>query len=172
MKTKQATKRYKEPTQIIGKYSRTKKSTSSQEIQEVHPTVIESNWTDASGTPKTTSGFIGEINYVKATVPNFCNEEVRIYFHVKAHKDSAYYKNRYFITTKTDSEGKINTAVSFSKEMKAKLGISNWNVNLKFALVKKSSVTKIEENLKSNKLVINQKKILLDAAQEKMFSVE
>ena len=56
--------------------------------------------------------------------------------------------------------------------MKAKLGISNWNVNLKFALVKKSSVTKIEENLKSNKLVINQKKILLDAAQEKMFSVE
>ena len=38
--------------------------------------------------------------------------------------------------------------------------------------IKKSSVTKIEENLKSNKLVINQKKILLDAAQEKMFSVE
>ena len=101
----------------------------------VHPTVTEANWTDASGTPKTTSGFIGEINYVKATVPNFCNEEVRIYFHVKAHKDSTYYKNRYFITTKTDSEGKINTAVSFSKEMKAKLGISNWNVNLKFALV-------------------------------------
>ena len=101
----------------------------------VHPTVTEANWTDASGTPKTTSGFIGEINYVKATVPNFCNEEVRIYFHVKTHKDSAYYKNRYFITTKTDSEGKINTAVSFSKEMKAKLGISNWNVNLKFALV-------------------------------------
>lgn len=112
-----------------------KKSTSSQQIQVVHPTVTEANWTDASGTPKTTSGFIGEINYVKATVPNFCNEEVRIYFHVKAHKDSAYYKNRYFITTKTDSEGKINTAVSFSKEMKAKLGISNWNVNLKFALV-------------------------------------
>ena len=101
----------------------------------VHPTVTESNWTDASGTPKTTSGFIGEINYVKATVPNFCNEEVRIYFHVKAHKDSTYYKNRYFITSKTDSEGKINAAVSFSKEMKAKLGISNWNVNLKFALV-------------------------------------
>ncbi|CAH0336091.1 hypothetical protein FVB9288_01765 [Flavobacterium sp. CECT 9288] len=101
----------------------------------VHPTVTEANWTDATGTPKTTSGFIGEINYVKATVPNFCNEEVRIYFHVKAHKDNAYYKNRYFITTKTDSEGKINTAVSFSKEMKAKLGISNWNVNLKFALV-------------------------------------
>ncbi|CAH0336093.1 hypothetical protein FVB9288_01767 [Flavobacterium sp. CECT 9288] len=112
-----------------------KKSTSSQQIQVVHPTVTEANWTDASGTPKTTSGFIGEINYVKATVPNFCNEEVRIYFHVKAHKDSTYYKNRYFITTKTDSEGKINTAVSFSKEMKAKLGISNWNVNLKFALV-------------------------------------
>ncbi|MEM0575140.1 M23 family metallopeptidase [Flavobacterium polysaccharolyticum] len=112
-----------------------KKSTSSQQIQVVHPTVTEANWTDTSGTPKTTSGFIGEINYVKATVPNFCNEEVRIYFHVKAHKDSAYYKNRYFITTKTDSEGKINTAVSFSKEMKAKLGISNWNVNLKFALV-------------------------------------
>ncbi|WP_144893771.1 hypothetical protein [Flavobacterium tiangeerense] len=112
-----------------------KKSTSSQEIQVVHPTVTEANWTDASGTPKTTSGFIGEINYVKATVPNFCNEEVRIYFHVKAHKDSTYCKNRYFITTKTDSEGKINTAVSFSKEMKAKLGISNWNVNLKFALV-------------------------------------
>lgn len=112
-----------------------KKSTSSQQIQVVHPTVTEANWTDATGTPKTTSGFIGEINYVKATVPNFCNEEVRIYFHVKAHKDSAYNKNRYFITTKTDSEGKINTAVSFSKEMKAKLGISNWNVNLKFALV-------------------------------------
>lgn len=112
-----------------------KKSTSSQQIQVVHPTVTEANWTDATGTPKTTSGFIGENNYVKATVPNFCNEEVRIYFHVKAHKDSTYYKNRYFITTKTDSEGKINTAVSFSKEMKAKLGISNWNVNLKFALV-------------------------------------
>lgn len=38
--------------------------------------------------------------------------------------------------------------------------------------IKKSSVTKMEENLKSNKLVINQKKILLDATQEKMFSVE
>ena len=105
-----------------------KKSTSSQQIQVVHPTVTEANWTDASGTPKTTSGFIGEINYVKATVPNFCNEEVRIYFHVKAHKDSTYYKNRYFITTKTDSEGKINTAVSFSKEMKAKLKF--WNFEL------------------------------------------
>ena len=38
--------------------------------------------------------------------------------------------------------------------------------------IKKSSSLAIEENLKSNKLIIEQKKLLLEETQEKMFSVE
>jgi predicted chitinase len=128
----------KEGDYTVEAYSNSKdglKSKSSKKICVLHPQVTEAYWTDASGTPKTTSGFIGETNYVNATIPNFCNKDVRIYFQVKECKNTTYHKNRYFIDTKTDSEGKINAAVNFSKDMKTKLIINNWNVNLKFAFV-------------------------------------
>ena len=102
------------------------KFASSQKIQIVHPRVTDVSWTDAQGDRKEITGFKGETAFIKASIPNFGNQKVRVFFYVKKSANSAYSKeHEYYSDTTTDANGNINKQIVFNDKMKSEFKLGN-----------------------------------------------
>lgn len=101
-------------------------SVSSQKIQIVTPRVTEASWTDAQGDKKEITGFKGETAFIKASIPNFGNQKVRVFFYVKKAANAAYYAaHEYYSDTTTDANGNINKQIVFNDKMKSEFRLGN-----------------------------------------------
>lgn len=94
------------------------KSISSQKIEVIHPVVTEATWAFRSGSKKTTSGFGGESNWIKATIPHFANQKVRVLFFVNTEKEECYYSD-----TTTNEAGEIDKFIAFDDKFKTRFGL-------------------------------------------------
>ena len=102
------------------------KFASSQKIQIVHPCITEARWTDAQGDKKEITGFKGETAFIKASIPNFGNQKVRVLFYVKKSANAAYSKEyEYYSDTTTDANGNINKQIVFNDKMKSEFKLGN-----------------------------------------------
>ncbi|POR25289.1 hypothetical protein BWK58_07195 [Flavobacterium columnare] len=103
-----------------------KKSKDSYKIEMVTPRVTEASWTDAQGDKKETTGFKGEISIIKASIPNFGNQKVRVFFYVKESARAAYSAvHEYYSDTITDANGNINKSIVFDDRLKNEFKLSN-----------------------------------------------
>ena len=113
----------KEGEFTIESYSNVKegfKSKSSKKIFVKHPQVTEAYWTYNDGNKKKTSGFAGEINHIKASIPGYVNQPVRIKFYLNDSKDVNYYND-----TKTNDNGEIDKVLKFDANLQKHFGIKN-----------------------------------------------
>jgi predicted chitinase len=95
-----------------------------------HPEVTEAYWTWSGGSKKNTSGFSGESNYIKAQIPHYENQKVRVYFYLNNAKTSHY------IDVKTNGKGQIFEEVKFDAVFQKAIGFnSGKNANVGFKLL-------------------------------------
>ena len=113
----------KEGEFTIEAYSNVKqgsKSTSSKKIFVKHPEVTEAYWTYNDGNKKKTSGFAGEINHIKASIPGYVNQAVRIKFYLNDSKVVNYHND-----TATNGDGEINKILKFDASLQKHFGLKN-----------------------------------------------
>ncbi|WP_089350567.1 M23 family metallopeptidase [Flavobacterium sp. ov086] len=113
----------KEGEFTIEAYSNVKqgsKSTSSKKIFVKHPEVTEAYWTYNDGNKKNTSGFAGEINHIKASIPGYVNQAVRIKFYLNDSKVVNYHND-----TATNGDGEINKILKFDASLQKHFGLKN-----------------------------------------------
>ncbi|WP_264524799.1 glycoside hydrolase family 108 protein [Flavobacterium sp. N502536] len=72
------------------------------------PQVTEAYWAYSNGDKKKISGFSGEINHVKASIPGYDNQKARINFYLNGSKDLYYYSD-----TTTNESGEVNKIITF-----------------------------------------------------------
>ncbi|MNX20844.1 Murein hydrolase activator NlpD precursor [compost metagenome] len=96
------------------------KSKSFRKIDVKHPQVTEAFWTYNDGGKKKTSGFAGENNHIKASIPGYVNQPVRIKFFLNDSKVVNYYND-----TTTDGNGEINKILKFDTNLQKHFGIKN-----------------------------------------------
>lgn len=95
-----------------------------------HPEVTEAYWTWSGGSKKNTSGFSGESNYIKAQIPHYENQKVRVYFYLNNAKTSHY------IDVKTNGKGEIFEEVKFDAIFQKAIGFnSGKNAKVGFKLL-------------------------------------
>jgi len=114
-----------------------------------HPEVTEVYWTWSGGSKKETSGFTGESNYIKAQIPHYENQTVRVYFYLNNAKTSHY------IDVKTNGKGEIFEEVKFDAGFQKAIGFTNGkNAKVGFKLLgiqnSKPYPFKIPANYKSD----------------------
>lgn len=95
-------------------------------IEVKQPQISEAYWTWSGGSKKETSGFSGESNYIKAQIPHYEDQTVRVYFYLNKAKTNHY------IDVKTNGKGEIfeevkfnasfEKAIGFKREKNAKIG--------------------------------------------------
>lgn len=93
-------------------------STSSKKIYVKYPQVTEAYWAYKNGNKKKTSGFAGEINYIKASIPGYSNKLVRINFFLNDSKVVNYHSE-----TKTNEKGEVNKILKFNADLQKHFGI-------------------------------------------------
>ncbi|MDI9309218.1 MAG: M23 family metallopeptidase [Limnohabitans sp.] len=99
---------------------------SAYRIKVVTPAITEVQWVDANGGAKTITGFKGETNVIKAKIPYFNNQKVRVLFYVKKSANAAYSKEyEYYSDTTTDANGNINKQIVFNDKMKSEFKLGN-----------------------------------------------
>ncbi|WP_291152258.1 hypothetical protein [Flavobacterium sp. UBA7680] len=85
-------------------------------IEMKQPELTEAYWAWSGGSKKTTSGFSGESNYIKANIPYYTNQTVRIYFYL----DKA--KTDYYLDVKTNEDGAIFKEIKFDSAFQKLIG--------------------------------------------------
>lgn len=85
-------------------------------IEVKQPEVTEACWVWSGGSKKITSGFSGESNYIKAQIPYYENQTVRIYFYLNNAKTNHY------IDVKTNGKGEIFEEVKFNAVFQKAIG--------------------------------------------------
>ncbi len=113
----------KEGVFIVEAYSNIVQGLKSKSIAKIyvkHPKVTEAFWTYNDGSKKKTSGFTGEVNHVKASIPEYINQPVKINFFLNDSKEVAY-----FHLTSTNGEGQINKQIVFNAALQKRFGILN-----------------------------------------------
>ncbi len=96
------------------------KSASSKKIFVRHPQVTEAYWTYNDGNKKKRSGFAGEINHIKASIPGYVNQPVRIKFYLNDSKEVNYHND-----TTTNSDGEINKILKFDANLQKHFGLKS-----------------------------------------------
>ncbi|QGK72802.1 hypothetical protein [Flavobacterium sp. SLB02] len=95
-----------------------------------HPEVTEAYWSWSGGSKKEISGFSGESNYIKAQIPHYENQKVRVYFYLNKAKTNHY------IDVKTNSKGEIFEEVKFDAGFQKAIGFTNGkNAKIGFKLL-------------------------------------
>ncbi|WP_202704039.1 peptidoglycan DD-metalloendopeptidase family protein [Flavobacterium sp. UGB4466] len=92
------------------------KATFKMEVQR--PQVTEAYWAYSNGDKKETSGFSGEVNHVKAKIPDYDNQKVRINFYLNGSKEPSYYNE-----TTTNESGEINKIITFDDTFQKRFGV-------------------------------------------------
>lgn len=77
-------------------------------MQVQRPQVAEAYWAYSNGDKKKISGFSGEVNHVRASIPGYENQKVRVKFYLNDSKEPYYYSD-----TKTNENGEINKVIVF-----------------------------------------------------------
>ena len=111
----------KEGVFIVEAYSNIMKGLKSKSIKKIYvkyPKVTEASWTYTDGSKKKTSGFMGESNTIKASIPGYGNQSVRIKFFLNDSREVNYYND-----TKTDGNGEINKKLKFDNVLQKHFGI-------------------------------------------------
>ncbi|MBL0736771.1 hypothetical protein JI750_07745 [Flavobacterium sp. GN10] len=111
----------KEGVFIVEAYSNIMKGLKSKIIKKIYvkyPKVTEASWTYTDGSTKKTSGFAGEMNTIKASIPGYGNQPVRIKFFLNDSREVNYYND-----TKTDENGEINKKLKFDNVLQKHFGI-------------------------------------------------
>jgi len=99
-------------------------------IEVKYPQVTEAYWAWSGGSKKNTSGFSGESNYIKAQIPHYENQKVRVYFYLNNAKTSHY------IDVKTNGKGEIFEEVKFDAVFQKAIGFnSGKNATVGFKLL-------------------------------------
>ncbi|MEP6805384.1 MAG: peptidoglycan DD-metalloendopeptidase family protein [Flavobacterium sp.] len=87
------------------------------EVQQ--PQVSEACWTFRSGSKKQESGFSGESNWIKANIPHYSNQTVRIYFYLNT------IKTNYYCDVITNENDEIFKEIKFDSDFKKHIGFQN-----------------------------------------------
>ncbi|UPZ17786.1 hypothetical protein [Flavobacterium humidisoli] len=106
---------------IVEAYSNIMEGLKSKSIKKIYvkyPKVTETFWAYGDGNKKQTSGFSGEINHIKARIPDYLNQPVRIKFFLNDSKEVNYYND-----TKTNGSGEINKSIKFDATLQKHFGI-------------------------------------------------
>lgn len=99
-------------------------------IEVKQPEVTEACWVWSGGSKKETSGFSGESNYIKAQIPYYENQTVRIYFYLNN------VKTNHYIDVKTNAKGEIFEEVKFNAVFQKAIGFrSEKNAKIGFKLL-------------------------------------
>jgi murein DD-endopeptidase MepM/ murein hydrolase activator NlpD/cell fate (sporulation/competence/biofilm development) regulator YlbF (YheA/YmcA/DUF963 family) len=88
-------------------------------IEVKQPEITEAYWTWRGGSKKTSSGFSGENNYIKALIPRYENQKVRVYFYL----DNV--KTNHYIDVKTNAKGEIFNKIKFDASFQNAIGFQN-----------------------------------------------
>lgn len=83
------------------------------------PEITEACWTWSGGSKKMTSGFSGESNWIKAHIPYYGNQIVRIYFYLNTTKTN------HFLDVKTNENGAIFQEIKFDSDFKKLIGFKD-----------------------------------------------
>ncbi|OXB14610.1 CHAP domain-containing protein [Flavobacterium reichenbachii] len=113
----------KEGNYIVEAYSHRKKganAASAFKLEVKRPQVSEAYWGYKDGSKKKTSGFAGEVNYIKANIPGYSNQSVRINFYLNNSKEPNYYND-----TKTNENGAVNKIIKFDDALQKRFGIED-----------------------------------------------
>ncbi|MFW0739629.1 M23 family metallopeptidase [Flavobacterium sp. T12S277] len=87
-------------------------------MQVERPQVTEAYWAYSNGDKKKISGFSGEINHVKASIPGYDNQKVRINFYLNGSKEPYYYND-----TTTNESGEIKKIITFDGTFQRRFGV-------------------------------------------------
>lgn len=83
------------------------------------PEITEACWTWSGGSKKMTSGFSGESNWIKAHIPYYGDQIVRIYFYLNTTKTN------HFLDVKTNENGAIFQEIKFDSDFKKLIGFKD-----------------------------------------------
>ena len=83
------------------------------------PEITDACWTWSGGSKKMTSGFSGESNWIKAHIPYYGDQIVRIYFYLNTTKTN------HFIDVKTNKNGAIFQEIKFDSDFKKLIGFQD-----------------------------------------------
>jgi murein DD-endopeptidase MepM/ murein hydrolase activator NlpD len=88
-------------------------------IEMIQAQVTEAYWASSGGSKKEVSGFEGESNWIKASIPYYINQTVRIYFYLNT------IKTKYYCDAKTNENGTIFKEIKFDSNFKKLIGFQN-----------------------------------------------
>ncbi|MFB9079035.1 hypothetical protein ACFFLS_09945 [Flavobacterium procerum] len=97
------------------------KSKSVYRFEVKHPQITEAHWAWSTGNQKTTSGLLGEGNWIKTSIPHYNNQKVRIYFYLNNKKTSHY------IDVYTNKNGEISKEIRFDSDFQKRIGFQGQN---------------------------------------------
>ncbi|WP_291287005.1 peptidoglycan DD-metalloendopeptidase family protein [Flavobacterium sp.] len=86
-------------------------------MQVERPQVTEAYWAYSNGDKKKISGFSGEVNHLKAKIPGYENQKVRINFYLNGSKEPYYYND-----TTTNESGEVNKIIAFDAAFQKRFG--------------------------------------------------
>ncbi|TPG41965.1 M23 family metallopeptidase [Flavobacterium pectinovorum] len=90
-------------------------------IEITRPQVTEAYWASGGGSKKQASGFEGESNWVKANIPYYNNQTVRVYFYLNK------VKTKYYCDVKTNENGAIFQEIKFDSNFRKLIGFQSRN---------------------------------------------
>jgi hypothetical protein len=88
-------------------------------IEMIQAQITEAYWASSGGSKKEVSGFEGESNWIKASIPYYSNQTVRIYVYLNT------IKTKYYCDVKTNENGAIFKEIKFDSNFKKLTGFQN-----------------------------------------------
>ncbi|OHT44984.1 glycoside hydrolase family 108 protein [Flavobacterium tructae] len=117
------------------------------------PQVTEAYWAYSNDDKKETSGFSGEVNHVKAKIPGYDNQKVRISFYLNGSKAPSYYNE-----TTTNESGEINRIITFDDTFQRRFGIQEGKtakISFKLMGIQNNRLYAFKKNASVNTAVLN-----------------
>ena len=109
----------KEGHYTVEAYNDTRQGTKAKSvfsIEMMRAQITEAYWASGGGSKKRMSGFEGESNWIKANIPYYNNQTVRIYFYLNT------IKTKYYLDTKTNERGEIFQEIKFDSDFQKQIG--------------------------------------------------
>jgi hypothetical protein len=88
-------------------------------IEMIQAQITEAYWASSGGSKKEVSGFEGESNWIKASIPYYSNQTVRIYVYLNT------IKTKYYCDVKTNENGAIFKEIKFDSNFKKLIEFQN-----------------------------------------------
>ena len=122
-------------------------------MQVQRPQVTEAYWAYSNGDKKKISGFSGEVNHVRASIPGYENQKVRINFYLNSSKEPSYYNE-----TITNESGEINKIITFDDAFQKRFGVQEGKtakISFKLMGIQNDKLYPFKKNTSLNTAVLN-----------------